>query len=129
MTDQSTTPTYLTLFLVRKIECLQHQNDLSFLDEPSESHQCLRPNICSFKLLSIGRNYRLHFIGENPKNSPYHQALRMYMEYYTTHLARHIRFIAFGFDSISRSTPLSGVQKKVSHESITRTVHKNLHFK
>ena len=61
----------------------RRQNGLLFLDDGYKPHTCLHSNICNFECLASGTYWYKNFDNADADNSPYHNAIKIYMDYYT----------------------------------------------
>ena len=88
-----------------KMEFWRRKDKKLFLDDRNNCNFCsLRPNICHDKKLKIGQCWNYHFHCGNAHNSPYHNAVRVYMEYCTEHLFYKICYIVNKYRSPSSYT-------------------------
>ena len=102
-------PNTVTWFcpLSRQMYFWREKNGLLFLDE---KHRCIKyhdPNICNFDLLTKGTHWGRHFKFKFAANSPYHTALKVYMEYCTEHLHKQICFTSFDDNTVGYTQPIA----------------------
>ena len=90
----------------------RRNDDLLFLDNNNayKRHSYLHPNICNYKNLDYGMLSYKHFLSPNTNNSPYHNAIKAYMDYCTDHLHKQICFTADD-NSISYTSPIENLER------------------